>query len=252
MGWLDNLKKGIRPGRRTVPLGFNYDNEKVSKLIKAVIFDFDGLIVDTETPAYHAFCKVYGEYGRELPLETYAKCVGTSFDAFNPYTHLAEMLEHKVDSEVIRKQVDVEYRELLRHIQPRPGVVDYLREAGELGLKVGLASSSYFNWIEPYLTKFDLHGYFDSINTADLVQKVKPDPELYQLSLQRLEVQPDEAISFEDSLNGFIAAQKAGLHTVIVPNEMTRTFSFEDYDLKISGMDSMPLQDLIARLERQK
>ncbi|WP_309273272.1 HAD family hydrolase [Paenibacillus sp.] len=222
----------------------------MSELIKAVIFDFDGLIVDTETPAYHAFCKVYGSYGKELPLETYAKCVGTSFDAFNPYTHLAEMLQHEVDSEVIRKQVDVVYRELLQHIQPRPGVVDYLREAGELGLKVGLASSSYFNWIEPYLTKFDLHDYFDSINTADLVQKVKPDPELYLLSMQRLGVQPEEAISFEDSLNGFIAAQKAGLHTVIVPNEMTSTFPFEHYDLEIPGMESMPLKEVIRRLEK--
>ncbi|MWV43260.1 HAD-IA family hydrolase [Paenibacillus sp. HJL G12] len=220
-------------------------------MIKAVVFDFDGLMVDTETPAYHAFCKVYGEYGKELPLEMYAQCVGTSFDVFNPYTYLAEILQHTVDPEVIRKQVDVRYKEMLQHIQPRPGVVEYLSEAKELGLKIGLASSSYFNWLEPYLTKFDLHGYFDSINTADLVQEVKPNPELYLLSLRKLEVEPEEAISFEDSLNGFTAAKKAGLHTVIVPNEMTSTFPFEDYDLKIPSMESMGLKEVILRLEQQ-
>ena len=225
--------------------------EKVRKLIKAVVFDFDGLMVDTETPAYHAFCKVYGEYGQQLPLETYAQCVGTSFDVFNPYTYLAEILQHSVDSDVIRKQVDVRYRELLQHIEPRPGVLDYLKDARRLGLGIALASSSYFNWIEPYLTKFDLHGYFDSINTADLVQQVKPDPELYMLSLQKLNVRPEEAISFEDSLNGFTAARKAGLRTVIVPNEMTSTFPFEAYDLKITSMASTSLEEVIERLERQ-
>lgn len=83
-------------------------------MIKALIFDFDGLIVDTETPAYHAFCKIYREYGKELPLEMYARCVGTSFEFFNPYTYLAELLEQAGDAEQIRKQVDVCYRELLK------------------------------------------------------------------------------------------------------------------------------------------
>lgn len=219
-------------------------------MIKAVVFDFDGLMVDTETPAYHAFCKVYGEYGKELPLAMYAQCVGTSFDVFDPYTYLAEILMHSVDVEVIRKQVDDQYRELLRHIEPRPGVVDYLNEAKALGLKIGLASSSYFNWIEPYLTRFGLHEYFDSINTADLVKEVKPDPELYLISLQKLEVHPEEAISFEDSLNGFTAAKSAGLRTVIVPNEMTSTFPFEHYDLKIPSMEAKTLKEVIRQLEQ--
>lgn len=219
-------------------------------MIKALVFDFDGLMVDTETPAYHAFCKVYAEYGKELPLEMYAQCVGTSFDVFNPYTYLAEILQHSVNPEVIRKQVDVCYKELLQHIQPRPGVVDYLTEARELGIKIGLASSSFFNWIEPYLTKFDMHHFFDLICTADLVKQVKPDPELYLLSLQKLEVKAEEAISFEDSLNGFAAAKKAGLHTVIVPNEMTSTFPFEYFDLKIPSMKSMSLKEVIQRLEQ--
>ncbi|MEK4357513.1 HAD family hydrolase [Paenibacillus sp. FSL M7-1455] len=220
-------------------------------MIKALIFDFDGLIVDTETPAYHAFCKIYKEYGKELPLEMYARCVGTSFEFFNPYTYLAELLEQAGDAERIRKQVDVCYRELLKDVQPRPGVVSYLQEAKRLGLRVCIASSSYYNWIEPYLDKFSLHGYFEFVNTADLVKKVKPDPELYQLSLQKLEIRPEEAVSFEDSLNGFIAAKQAGVRTVIVPNEMTTTFSFEGYDLKIPDMEAMPLNELIERLEKQ-
>lgn len=218
-------------------------------MIQAVIFDFDGLMVDTETPAYHAFRKIYEEYGTQLPLEIYAQCVGTSFEVFNPYTYLSECLSEPVDPNIVKVKVDVYYKQLLQGVAMRTGVEDYLIAAKRLGLKVGLASSSYYNWIEPYFTKFNLEHYFDAICTADVVKNVKPDSELYLLALEKLEVSADQAISFEDSLNGFIAAKGAGLHTVIVPNEMTRTFPFKDYDLMISSMTDIKLEDLVDQLE---
>ncbi|WP_053375899.1 HAD family hydrolase [Paenibacillus sp. FJAT-27812] len=214
-------------------------------MIKALVFDFDGLIIDTETPSYHAFRQVYQQYGVELPVALYAKCVGTSLDHFNPYTYIAECVADTVDLQQFKEKFKAIYAELLKEATIRPGVIAYLEEAKRLNLKVGLASSSHLNWIEPYLIKHHLADYFDSFSTADEVANVKPDPELYLLSLQKLGVAAGEAISFEDSLNGFRAAKAAGLNTVIVPNELTKDFEFADYDLLIPSMAEVDLADLI-------
>lgn len=117
--------------------------------------------------------------------------------------------------------------------------------AKKLNLKIGLASSSRISWIEPYLTKHHLAHYFDSICTADHVENVKPDAELYLQSINKLNVAANEAISFEDSLNGFRAAKAAGLHCVIVPNELTKDFEFSDYDLIMSSMKDKELNEVI-------
>ncbi|MFC5652332.1 HAD family hydrolase [Paenibacillus solisilvae] len=217
-------------------------------MIKAVVFDFDGLIIDTETPCYHAFNKIYREYGAELPLPLYAQCVGTSFDQFNPYTYLSEVAGETIEHSLIKDRFKLYHAEMLIETGLRPGVMQYLEAAKQLNLKIGLASSSPIAWIEPYLSKFNLRPYFDSLATADDVSLVKPDPELYLLSLQRLGVHAEEAISFEDSLNGFHAARTAGLHCVVVPNELTKLFDFSGYDLLLGSMEDMALTEVIAGL----
>jgi putative hydrolase of the HAD superfamily len=220
-------------------------------MIKALVFDFDGLIIDTETPSYFAFRQVYQEYGVELPVALYAKCVGTSMDHFNPYTYIAECVTETIDLEIFKSRFKAIYADLLKEAAIRPGVLAYLEEAKRLNLKVGLASSSHMVWIEPYLIKHQLTGYFDSFSTADEVANVKPDPELYLLALQKLGVTASEAVSFEDSLNGFRAASAAGLHTVIVPNELTKDFAFADYHLMIPSMEDLSLAYLIDFLTRK-
>src|SRR5690606_2491276 len=107
-------------------------------MIKAVIFDFDGLILDTETPSYHAFKEIYEEYGVDLPLETYSKCIGTSFSVFNPYTYLSECVGKEIEVELIRSKFRDKYNNLLHSESLRPGVVEYLETCRSLELKVGL------------------------------------------------------------------------------------------------------------------
>ncbi|WP_054024878.1 HAD family hydrolase [Bacillus sp. FJAT-28004] len=218
-------------------------------MIKALVFDFDGLIVDTETPSYYAFRQVYEEYGVELPVTLYAKCVGTSLDHFNPYTYIADCVTETIDLQVVKTKFKAIYAELLKSAEIRPGVIDYLDEAKRLNLKIALASSSQLAWIKPYLIKHQLGDYFDSFSTADEVEKVKPDPELYLLALQKLGVEAKETISFEDSLNGYLAAKAAGLCTVIVPNELTKDFAFSDYDLRIPSMADRSLSEVIETIQ---
>ena len=218
-------------------------------MIKAIVFDFDGLIIDTETPAYEAFREVFRTYEVELLLDTYAQCIGTTFAVFNPFNYLAEQLGKEIDHETVKRLVDERYEQLLDETTLRPGVLDYLAEAQARGLRIGLATSSPSSWINPYFDRFGLRQYFHSVTTADDVANVKPDPELYLKSLNKLGVTGSEAIAFEDSLNGLRAAKAAGLFCAIVPNPSTRHFPFRHHDLELDSMADMPLADVIRRIE---
>ena len=217
-------------------------------MIKAVIFDFDGLIIDTETPWYEAYKEVFSSYHIELPVEIWAECIGTTFHVFNPMDYLEERLGRAVDRDEIKKETKTRYSDKMKGQNVRPGVVNYLKEAKNEGLRIGLASSSTRNWVESYLSEHELNQYFEVINTSDDVSKVKPDPELYINTMTSLQVEGNETVVFEDSLNGLRAAKAAGAHCVIVPNQVTAFMPFENYDLRLGSMAEMPLREVIARL----
>lgn len=218
--------------------------------IKAVVFDFDGLILDTETPSYHAFDRIYREHDAVLPLETFAQCIGTTFAAFDPYDYLQQTIGRPVERQLIKTRYEELYYQIVGESSVLPGVRENLRRARELGLKVGLASSSTWGWIQPLLQKHSLAESFDSFQTKNMVKRVKPDPELYLAALEALGVQGEEAVAFEDSLNGFTAAKAAGLRTVVIPNEVTKQMSFPGADLQLQSMADMTLDELLAALER--
>jgi HAD superfamily hydrolase (TIGR01509 family) len=217
-------------------------------LIRAVVFDFDGLIIDTETPEYESFQEMYRDHGTELTMDLWGKCIGTDGSAFEPYAHLEQLLGKPIEREAVRKLRRERYKERMREVQPRPGVIDYLEEANRLGLHIGLASSSTREWVTGYLRQYQLIDYFKCIRTRDDVEKVKPDPALYLKALNDLGVQPAEVIAFEDSPNGCLAAKSAGLHCVIVPNDITGLLVFGEHDLRLTSMSSMSLTDVIAKV----
>lgn len=218
--------------------------------MKALLFDCDGLLIDTETPWYHAFCELYDGYGQKLPMEKYLHCVGTHFNqSFDPYTYLCHLMQKPLSKENMEQQVGDIHHRLMEKEQLRPGVLQYLKQAKQMGLKLGLASSSNRAWVMRHLERFDIAGYFDSIMTSDDVDKVKPDPELYLRSLQHLHILANEAIVFEDSKNGCLAAKAADIFTVWIPNEMTRHIAFDEYDLELTSMEAMSLDDLIGAVK---
>jgi putative hydrolase of the HAD superfamily len=217
-------------------------------MIKAVIFDFDGLIVDTETPLYQAYYQVFQEHGVELPVDVWSSFLGTGLD---PYDYLRERLKAPVHLPPIEAKVQEHHDMLMQKQQLRPGVEAYLRTAKRLRLKIGLASSAQRIWVEGYVRKFHLFHYFDCILTGNNMTKAKPAPDVYQLTLRHLGVSPAQAIAFEDSLHGMNAAKSAGLRCVIVPNPVTQHLSFEGCDLRIDSMADVPLEEIIDRLEKQ-
>jgi HAD superfamily hydrolase (TIGR01509 family) len=216
-------------------------------VITALIFDFDGLIIDTETPDYQAWREVFAAHGCALPPEVWAINVGSGH-LFDPYEHLESLLGHPVDRATIRQTVRARFRALLGEPTPLPGVVAYLTAAQDLGLQVGLASSSPRAWVTGYLEQLGLRGHFAAICTADDVARTKPEPDLYLAALARLGVAPAQAVALEDSPNGVRAAQAAGMRGVAVPNAVTKLMDLRHADLVLPSLDALPLLDLLARL----
>ncbi|ULT56668.1 HAD-IA family hydrolase [Neobacillus drentensis] len=214
-------------------------------MMKAVVFDFDGLIIDTETVWYDSFKEVLGRYNVEFPLEIFLPCVGTKGTIIDEY--IEGKLGNNVTVKEVRQLVRECHREKIIDLEVREGVRDYLTQAKELGLKIGLATSSDREWIDHFLKKLDLLHFFDVIKTGDDVKKVKPDPEVYLQCLDALDVRSNEVVAFEDSNNGAKAAKAAGVTCVIVPNPITAKLTFHDYDLRIESMAGQSLIDVINK-----
>ncbi len=219
-------------------------------MIKALIFDFDGLIIDTEMSSFQTWQEIYEEHDCQLPFSTWAICIGGSIELFDPF----EYLEQQIGRPVLREEIRLRRR--LRHVQiveeqpVLPGVEDYILSAKRLGLKIGLASSSRHEWVDTHLTRLGLIDYFDSIKCFDDVTQSKPDPELYLAVLGALGVHGHEAIALEDSPNGVIAAQQAGIYCVAVPNPVTRQLSLEHADLCLSSLGDVSLEHLLEKVQQ--
>jgi HAD superfamily hydrolase (TIGR01509 family) len=219
-------------------------------MIEAVIFDFDGLILDTEVPEFQTWQEIYQAHGCKLALEIWATGLGTSADAFDPCAHLEAQLGRLIDREVIHQRRRQRYHELLGAKAVLPGVREYIAEAKRLGLYLGVASSSSREWVVGHLTELGLYAYFDCIKCRDDVPHVKPDPALYQAVVETFALQPHQAIALEDSPNGITAAKRARLFCVAVPNPLTRQLSLAHADLLVSSLADLPLQQLLDHVQR--
>ena len=220
-------------------------------MIRALIFDFDGLIVDTEKTAYQSWQELYREHGQELPLEIWAQCIGNA-DLFNPLEHLEELVGEPLAHEVLSDKRRLRHLSLIEEAMALPGVEQYLQEARQRGLKLAVASSSPRSWVTGHLTRLGLLEYFDGFSCGDEAEHKKPHPEIFQTALHRLEVAPAEAIALEDSPNGVRSARSAGIFCVAIPNPVTGQLSLAHADLRLSSMAEMPLGKLIALVEERQ
>lgn len=217
---------------------------------KALIFDFDGLILDTEGPVYQSWQELYESLGCRLSFSRWASLIGTAEILFDPFTPLEGQLGHPVDRPALDRGRRARELDLIAAQPARPGVENYLADARRLGLKVGVASSSSREWVTGYLEQLGLRPYFDCIRAAQDVAVTKPDPALYLSALECLRVRADQAIAFEDSPNGILAAKRAGLFCVAVPNDLTRQLSLELSDLQLASLEDLALEQLLQRVNR--
>jgi len=214
-------------------------------MIRGLIFDFDGTILDTEMPAFQAWQEIYEEHGCTLPLSEWAKGLGGSGGDFDPCAHLEAQIGRELDRMALRDRRQVRKLELMAAEAILPGVLEYIAAAAVLGLRIAVASSSPRSWVVEHLDRFGLFGYFECLNCADDVERVKPDPALYLRALGQLGLGPEEAIVIEDSPNGVAAARAAGIFCVAVPNALTRELPLDHADLRLASLLDMPLTALI-------
>lgn len=215
-------------------------------MIKALIFDFDGLILDTETPEYEAWRDIYQEFGHDLPLDVWGQTVGgTAASDFEPFAHLQSLLGRDLTPLNLEARAYEQKMARIHALPPLPGVTAMLTAAQQSGLRLAVASSSRHSWVDGHLARLGLDHFFEAVRCADDVARTKPEPDLYLATLDALKVSPHEAVVFEDSPNGVRAARRAGLFVVAIPNPVTAPLTFVGESLRIHSMADLPLAQLL-------
>jgi HAD superfamily hydrolase (TIGR01509 family) len=217
-------------------------------MIQALIFDFDGLLVDTETPAFESWRQLYAEYGHDLALELWQGALGTSH-GFDAADHLAQLATGPIDrAELLARRQAVKHA--LSAAQPLlPGAREILAQAHELRLPCAVASSSSREWVVGWLRQHGIEDQFACIRTADDVRLTKPAPDLFLSAAACLGLPPERCLVFEDSANGILAARAAGMPCVAVPGAITRQLALPSADLLIDSLDAMPLTNLLVMFD---
>ncbi|MCC6986418.1 MAG: HAD family phosphatase [Anaerolineales bacterium] len=218
-------------------------------MIKALIFDFDGLILDTETPEVLVWQNIYKENGFELPIEEWEKTVGGyGISDFNPARHLTHLSGGRLDPVALQSRYRLEADAIIHANPILPGVMDLIHAAQANGLKVAIGSSSPHSWVDDHTQRLDIYHHFDHIVCQDDVApgRTKPHPDIYLKALEKLDVENTEAVVFEDSPNGVLASKRAGVFVVAAPNPLTIKMNVQG-DLTVSSLAELSLQDLMER-----
>lgn len=215
--------------------------------ISSIILDFDGTIVDTETPTFQVWRSIYWRYGLELKLDLWQSAIGTR-GGFDPLTHLAGVVSDGVVIEQLRREVEQLVRSRCAQQTLRPGVLAWLREAHAAKLKTAVVSSSSTAWVKGWLAYHGIEDRFGRVLCGDLVHHVKPAPDLYLLAALELEADPGSCVVLEDSPSGVLAACRAGMHCIAIPNELTRSLRFPQTDLVLNSLADATLAEVMSRL----
>jgi HAD superfamily hydrolase (TIGR01509 family) len=211
---------------------------------RALVFDFDGTLADTESAVLRSWQETFRDHGTELPLEAWYAVIGTQHTTAAMFALLGEHVPG-VDIEALRPVTRARVFALLETLGPRDGVLDYLDAAQERGLKLAVASSSSGAWVNGHLERLGLAGRFDAVLTGDK-HAAKPRPDLYLAALAALDVLAPETIAFEDTPHGVTSAKAAGLTCVAVPNAITETLDFGQADVVLPSFTAKPLGELLA------
>lgn len=219
-------------------------------MIRALIFDFDGLILDTETPMRASWMEIYEEAGLHVDPQDWATILGAAADPPEAYDLLEAHTGRPVNRAAIHQRRLERELELLATETPLPGVRSLIDSAKQSHLHLAVASSSERAWVVEHLRAHNLLEAFDAIVSADDAARTKPAPDLFLGALDALGLDAGEAIAFEDSEHGVAAAKAAGLFCVAVPNQVTCCLRFDEADLVVSALSDLSLQEYIDACEQ--
>jgi HAD superfamily hydrolase (TIGR01509 family) len=218
-------------------------------VIRALVFDFDGLILETETPAFQSWHEIFREHGVELSRERWSDIIGRD-SRFDVHGHLEELTGRAHDRDTTKARRNVRRDQLVNAETILAGVVELFREARAEGIKVGVASSSSREWVCGHLERLSFIEGWDTIVCRADVEHAKPAPDLYLKAVETMRVTPAEAVALEDSPNGIASAKAAGLRVVAVPNPLTAALDLRAADVlvpSLAGMTLARLRDVLSR-----
>ena len=214
-----------------------------------LVLDFDGTVLDTEGSLYRSWVELWDDHGELLDLGDWQRTIGTE-DSFDPWAELEARLGRPLDPGLghRRRQRRDEIQSLLG---PRPGVMEWLAEAADLGLPVGIASSSPADWVEGHLERIGIRPRFATVVGRGEGVPAKPDPTSYRLACARLGADSARSLAVEDSPHGVAAAVAAGLYTVAVPHPLTRDLDLSAADVVLDSLEALPLAEAVERAWRR-
>lgn len=218
--------------------------------IEAVVFDFDGVLVETEEPEYLAWRQIWSEAGLDLMLDEWCAAIGTvpELGGFDPYLELVSRSGQTFDQEEVLARRRALAARVTGTLPLRPGIDFWVKEAVGLGLKTAIASSSTRRWVAGHLDRLGIGGEWPHLVCFDDCGAAKPDPTSYREACRLLGVDPRAALAVEDSRHGLTAAKSAGLRTVAVPTKMTAGMDFSDADLVVLDPEAKTLGEVLAQL----
>lgn len=209
-------------------------------MIKAVILDMDGLIIDSEPIHSKAFEAILKEYGHEAEYDEFGMVQVAGLKTKASWMQLLEKYPIVEDLEILVDKKRKYYWEILKlEIKPMPGLLDLIRLAKDKELKTAIASNSNLKMIELVLDELRIKSEFDIIISGDFVEKAKPHPEIYLTAAKELEIDPKDCLALEDSAIGVTAASAAGMKVIAVPTSVTRTEDFSKALLIVSSLEDI-------------
>lgn len=216
--------------------------------LEAVVFDFDGLIVDSEWVIFETAKAAFEHHGHALSLEAWSVVVGTAGeDQDDEWERLCAAAEVVFDRDDYVAAYEAQDRSNRDELPALPGVVELATALVEAGIPIGIASSSSSDWLERHVTRLELDDHFRVRIGRDLVGGVgKPAPDVYLRACADLGADPTRCVALEDSTNGIAAAKAAGLRVVGVPGRVTAHLDFGAADRVVASLEHVAVADLAA------
>lgn len=213
-------------------------------MLKAIVLDFDGLIIDTEVMIYEIYKEWFkNNLNYNLTIDEHVVCVGANSDALLKF--LKDNHNLKINKEKFEKETIDSTLEVIDTLQLKPGVKKLIETAKALNLKIFLATSSKLEKPYKQLNRLGIYDDFDFLVTADDVKQVKPHPDIYLKVIEKSKMKASELLVFEDSANGLIAANKANIKTVVITNKVTEQSEFKDYYKKYKTLEDFDLKEIV-------
>lgn len=198
--------------------------------MKAVLFDFDGVIIDSEWPIYETWKELFAREGQSLEVEMYVQCIGSDFGGWSPEAYLEELTGKSYDWEQENAARQVKIERALEGVALLPGVRESMEAIVKNGIKLAIVSSSSHRWVDRWVEVLGLRDLVEEVVCRGDAPRVKPAPDLYAEAVKRFSekygIRAEQCLVIEDSLNGVKAGKAAGCQVVAVPSRLTSCLDF--------------------------